>query len=30
MDDDEDENEDLNIEYYQTSPDDASSRIQKL
>ena len=30
MDDDEDDNEDLNLEYYATSPDDESQRVQKL
>ena len=30
MDDDEDDNEDLNLEYYATSPDDETQRVQKL
>ena len=30
MDDDEEDNEDLNLEYYATSPDDETQRVQKL
>ena len=30
MDDDENDNDDLNLEYYATSPDDETQRVQKL